>query len=49
MCLAWLLALDEVVVPIPASTRPSTIVASAEAVELELTADDLATLDAALR
>ena len=49
VCLAWLLAIDDVVVPIPAATRPATITDSAAAAELELTADDVAELDAALR
>lgn len=49
VCLAWLLALDDVVVPIPASTRPTTMRSSAAAVDLDLTDDDLAVLDATLR
>lgn len=49
VCLAWLLALDDQVVPIPASTRPETVASSAAAADLALTADDLAELDAALR
>jgi aryl-alcohol dehydrogenase-like predicted oxidoreductase len=44
VCLAWLLAMDEVVVPIPGSSRPATIIDSAAAAELELTADELARL-----
>lgn len=51
VCLAWLLALDPVVVPIPGATRPATIRASAAAAALEPELDegDLAALDAALR
>lgn len=41
VCLAWLLSLDEAVVPIPASTRPATVTASAAAATLRLSADDL--------
>lgn len=48
VCLAWLLALDEVVVPIPASTRPATIRSSAVAAELTLTDEDRDELAAAL-
>ena len=45
--LAWMLALGDVVVPIPGSSRPETARASAEAAELELTADEVARLSAA--
>ena len=44
VCLAWELAKAEVVIPIPGSSRPATAVASAEAVHLELTDEDLALL-----
>lgn len=44
--IAWLLAKSPVVIPIPGSSRPETARASAEAVQLELTADEVATLDA---
>jgi aryl-alcohol dehydrogenase-like predicted oxidoreductase len=44
VCLAWLRSLDEVVLPIPAATRPATIRDSAAAADLQLTADDLADL-----
>lgn len=44
VCLAWQLAKADVVIPIPGSSRPATAVASAEAADLELTADDLALL-----
>ena len=45
--LAWMLAKSPVVIPIPGSSRPETIRDSAAAVELELTAEELASLDAA--
>ncbi len=45
--LAWQLALADVVVPIPGSSRPETARASAEAAELELTADEVERLSAA--
>lgn len=48
VALAWLLSLDERVVPIPAATRPATIADSAAAADLPLTASDLAELDGAL-
>lgn len=44
VCLAWELAKADVVIPIPGSSRPETAVASAAAVELELSDDDLALL-----
>ncbi|HET6937769.1 MAG TPA: aldo/keto reductase, partial [Nocardioides sp.] len=47
VCLAWLLAKSPTVIPIPGSTRPETIRDSAAAVDLELSADELARLDAA--
>jgi aryl-alcohol dehydrogenase-like predicted oxidoreductase len=47
VCLAWLLALSPVVVPIPGSSRPETIKDSAAAVELTLTDDELARLNSA--
>ncbi len=46
VCLAWLLAKSPVVIPIPGSSRPATIRDSAAAVDLELTADEFARLDA---
>lgn len=46
--LAWELALGEHVVPIPGASRPESIIDSALAMGLELTADDLAALNAAL-
>jgi aryl-alcohol dehydrogenase-like predicted oxidoreductase len=45
VCLAWMLAKSPHVVPIPGSSRPETIRDSAQAVELELTAAELARLD----
>jgi len=47
VCLAWMLAAAPVVVPIPGSSRPETIRDSARAVDLQLSADELARLDAA--
>ncbi|WP_406497493.1 aldo/keto reductase [Streptomyces sp. NBC_01604] len=47
VCLAWMLAKSPVVVPIPGASRPETIRDSAAAVDLVLTADELAELDAA--
>jgi len=47
VCLAWLLAKAPVVIPIPGASRPETITDSAAAPELELSADELARLDAA--
>ncbi|GII29011.1 aldo/keto reductase [Planotetraspora mira] len=46
VCLAWLLAKAPVVIPIPGSSRPETARDSAEAVDLKLSADELARLDA---
>jgi aryl-alcohol dehydrogenase-like predicted oxidoreductase len=47
VCLAWMLAKASVVIPIPGSSRPSTVRDSAAAVHLSLTADEIAELDAA--
>ena len=47
VCLAWLLAKGEHVVPIPGSSRPETIRASAAAADLELSAAEVARLDVA--
>jgi aryl-alcohol dehydrogenase-like predicted oxidoreductase len=47
VCLAWMLAKSPCVVPIPGSSRPETVRDSAEAVDLTLSADELARLDAA--
>lgn len=44
--LAWLLAKSPHVVPIPGASRPETAKASAEAAGLDLTADEVAALDA---
>jgi aryl-alcohol dehydrogenase-like predicted oxidoreductase len=43
--LAWMLATSPVVIPIPGSSRPDTIRASAAAVELQLTEEQVARLD----
>lgn len=43
--LAWLLARSPVVVPIPGASRPESIADSADAVHLDLTAEELALLD----
>lgn len=45
--LAWMLAKSPHIVPIPGSSRPETIRDSAAAADLELTADEVARLDAA--
>lgn len=42
--LAWELSLSEVVIPIPGASRPSSILDSAGAAEIELTEDELAVL-----
>lgn len=44
--LAWELAQADVVVPIPGASRPASIQDSVRAADLELTADELAALDA---
>lgn len=44
--LAWMLAKAPVVIPIPGSSRPETIRDSVQAVDLTLTAEELASLDA---
>ena len=46
VCLAWMLAKAQQVVPIPGSSRPETIRDSAAAADLTLTADELERLDA---
>ena len=43
--LAWMLAKAPVVIPIPGASRPESIIDSARAVELVLSADELARLD----
>jgi aryl-alcohol dehydrogenase-like predicted oxidoreductase len=45
VCLAWMLAKSPVVVPIPGASRPETIKDSAAAVTLELSPEELASLD----
>ncbi|MEU6411773.1 aldo/keto reductase [Microbispora sp. NPDC046933] len=47
VCLAWMLAKAPVVIPIPGSSRPETILDSVKAVDLELSPEELARLDAA--
>jgi len=47
VCLAWMLAKSPVTIPIPGSSRPETIRDSIAAVDLELTPDEVALLDAA--
>ncbi|MEQ7006165.1 aldo/keto reductase [Actinopolymorpha sp. B17G11] len=47
VCLAWMLAKSPVVIPIPGASRPESIRDSAQAPELSLSADEVATLDAA--
>jgi aryl-alcohol dehydrogenase-like predicted oxidoreductase len=44
VALAWMLAKSPVVIPIPGSSRPETIMDSAAAADLELTAEQLARL-----
>ncbi|MFI1360149.1 aldo/keto reductase [Streptomyces sp. NPDC020898] len=46
VCLAWMLAKSPVVVPIPGASRPETIRDSAAAVDLVLSAEETAELDA---
>jgi aryl-alcohol dehydrogenase-like predicted oxidoreductase len=46
VALAWLLALDPLVLPIPGTKRQRYLEENAAAADLELTAEDLATLDA---
>jgi aryl-alcohol dehydrogenase-like predicted oxidoreductase len=47
VCLAWMLAKAPVVIPIPGSSRPETIRDSVAAADLELSAEELRSLDAA--
>jgi aryl-alcohol dehydrogenase-like predicted oxidoreductase len=46
VCLAWMLALSEQVVPIPGASRPASIQDSVRAAELTLTAEEIAELSA---
>ncbi|SDM92732.1 aldo/keto reductase [Actinacidiphila guanduensis] len=46
VCLAWMLALSEQVVPIPGASRPASIQDSVQAAELTLTAEEIAELSA---
>jgi aryl-alcohol dehydrogenase-like predicted oxidoreductase len=45
VCLAWMLAKAPVVIPIPGSSRPASIQDSAQAVDLRLSAEEIAKLD----
>ena len=49
VALAWHLALAPTVIPIPGASRPESITDSAQAAELELTAEEIDELSAALR
>ena len=44
VCLAWMLALSPVVIPIPGSSRPETIRDSVKAADLQLSPDELSRL-----
>ncbi|HRV65592.1 MAG TPA: aldo/keto reductase, partial [Candidatus Nanopelagicales bacterium] len=46
LTLAWLLGQSPVVIPIPGSTRPQTILDSIEAVQLSISVDEGAALSA---
>lgn len=46
VCLAWMIAKGRRVIPIPGSSRPETARASAAAADIELSADEVARLDA---
>ncbi len=46
VCLAWLLAKGDHVIPIPGASRPETILDSVAAADLDLTPEELARLDA---
>jgi aryl-alcohol dehydrogenase-like predicted oxidoreductase len=46
VALAWLLSLSDVVIPIPGASRPESILDSVQAVDLDLTADELAQIGA---
>jgi len=48
VALAWELSLSERVIPIPGASRPESIADSALAADLDLTAEELATLSAAI-
>ncbi|MFI1960226.1 aldo/keto reductase [Streptomyces althioticus] len=47
VCLAWMLAKSPVVVPIPGASRPESVQDSVRAAGLELSAEEIAELDAA--
>ena len=46
VCLAWMLALSPVVIPIPGASRPETARDSAAAAELDLADEELALIGA---
>jgi len=48
VALAWELALADVVIPIPGASRPESITDSVKAADLELTAEEVASLNAVL-
>ena len=48
VCLAWMLATSPIVIPIPGSSRPETAKDSAEAADLVLSDDEMASLDSIL-
>ena len=48
VALAWQLALSDLVIPIPGSSRPETIIDSAKSLELELSAAEVSVLNAAV-
>lgn len=45
VCLAWMLAKSEVVIPIPGASRTASVLDSVAAVHLELSAEEIAHLD----
>jgi aryl-alcohol dehydrogenase-like predicted oxidoreductase len=47
VCLAWELAKSPIVIPIPGASRPESIIDSVTSVDLELTPEEFARLDAA--
>ncbi|MEV5397805.1 aldo/keto reductase [Streptomyces cellulosae] len=47
VCLAWMLAKSPVVVPIPGASRPESVQDSVRAADLQLSAEEIAELDAA--
>ncbi|MGA5273695.1 aldo/keto reductase [Streptomyces cellulosae] len=47
VCLAWMLAKSPVIVPIPGASRPESVQDSVRAADLQLSAEEIAELDAA--